>query len=95
MTDSDDASDQSASGTEQLGHLPQVGNVPRSMLYSAIYSDDTQCVYFYAGIDQRCPNEADAFAYHDGGANGHVKVGICEDHVRDEDAAVLEGDRDA
>lgn len=68
---------------QSLGQLPQVSQPPRRMLYRAIYSDDAQCVYFHRGIDQRCPNDAVAWAYHDTGGNGHVKVGICEEHIRD------------
>lgn len=68
--------------------LTQVGHVPRRMLYGAIGAEDGQCAYVYAGIEERCQNEAVAFAYRNGG--DFEKVEMCEKHVRPEDRHELE-----
>lgn len=70
--------------------LIQVGNIPRRTAAWAIGAEDGQCAYCYGGIEERCQNEAVAFAWTEIGGGGWQRVEICEEHVRPEDKHELE-----
>lgn len=61
-----------------------VSDAPRRFLGNLLIDGpDGQCAYMYAGIAERCPNDAVAHTYMDHGGED-VRVEMCAEHTREE-----------
>ena len=75
MTDNDTSTD----GTD--GETVYVEEAPRRIFGNLLIDGcDGQCAYIYAGIEERCPNDAVAHTFLSNGK----KVEMCAEHARED-----------
>ena len=68
---------------EHHEQTPQAGDVPRRIVAWSIVAGDSRCAYYYAGIEERCRNDAVVFSWREHGGEWQT-VEMCQEHVRAE-----------